>query len=125
MQYGRLEQQAYLKQANLDVFVISQVETIELVNEIDEVLKIPGLDSLVLGPQDLSGSMGRLGETTHPDVVAAMTTEGRWKVYRFGAGSESEIRQALDGMRCPVDAGWQRLRIHDPQLRTNISRNSW
>lgn len=72
MQYGRLDQQAYLKQANRDVFVISQVETIELVNEIDQVLKIPGLDSLVLGPQDLSGSMGRLGETNHPDVVAAM-----------------------------------------------------
>lgn len=72
MQYGRLEQKAYLEQANRDVFVISQVETIELVNELDEVLKIPGLDSLVLGPQDLSGSMGRLGETTHPDVVATM-----------------------------------------------------
>jgi 2-dehydro-3-deoxyglucarate aldolase/4-hydroxy-2-oxoheptanedioate aldolase len=74
MQYGRLEQQAYLQQANRDVFVVVQVETVELVAELDEVLAIEGLDSLVLGPQDLSGSMGRLGDTTHPDVVAAMTT---------------------------------------------------
>ena len=74
MQYGRLEQQAYLQQANRDLFVVAQVETVELVNEIDEVLKLPGLDSLVLGPQDLSGSMGRLGETTHPEVVAMMTS---------------------------------------------------
>lgn len=72
MQYGRLEQQAYLQQANRDVFVVSQVETKELVADLDEVLKIEGLDSLVLGPQDLSGSMGMLGQTTHPDVVAAM-----------------------------------------------------
>src|SRR6185369_3293842 len=35
---------------------------------------LEGLDSLVLGPQDLSGSMGRLGQTTHPDVVTAMKT---------------------------------------------------
>jgi len=74
MNYGRLEQQAYLRQANRDVFVIAQVETMELVAELDEVLQLEGLDSLVLGPQDLSGSLGRLGETTHPEVVAAMRT---------------------------------------------------
>jgi len=74
MQYGRLPQQEYLAQANRDVFVTAQVETIELVAELDEVLKLPGLDSLVLGPQDLSGSMGRLGETTHPEVVKVMKT---------------------------------------------------
>lgn len=74
MQYGRLEQQAYLQQANRELFVIAQVETKELVADIDNVLKLEGLDSLVLGPQDLSGSMGRLGETTHPDVVAMMKT---------------------------------------------------
>lgn len=72
MQYGRMEQQAYLQQANRGVFVVAQVETVELTAELDEVLKLEGLDSLVLGPQDLSGSMGRLGDTTHPDVVAAM-----------------------------------------------------
>src|SRR5688572_11414486 len=74
MNYGRLKQQAYLRQANRDVFVVAQVETMELVAELDEVLQLDGLDSLVLGPQDLSGSLGRLGETTHPKVVAAMRT---------------------------------------------------
>ncbi len=74
MQFGRLEQQAYLQQANRDVFVVAQVETAELVGDLDRVLKLEGLDSLVLGPQDLSGSMGRLGQTTHPDVVAALRT---------------------------------------------------
>jgi len=72
MQYGRLEQQEYLEQANRDLFVAVQVETVELLGELDDVLALDGLDSLVLGPQDLSGSMGRLGETTHPEVVDAM-----------------------------------------------------
>jgi 2-dehydro-3-deoxyglucarate aldolase/4-hydroxy-2-oxoheptanedioate aldolase len=74
MNYGRMEQQAYLRQANREVFVVAQVETKELVAEIDDVLKLDGLDSLVLGPQDLSGSLGRLGDTMHADVVAAMKT---------------------------------------------------
>ena len=74
MEYGRIGQEEYLRQANRDVFVVVQVETVELLSQLDAVLELEGLDSLVLGPQDLSGSMGRLGETTHPEVVEAMTT---------------------------------------------------
>ena len=55
MNYGRLDQQEYLERANRELFVAVQVETVELLNEIDEVVQIEGLDSVVLGPQDLSG----------------------------------------------------------------------
>jgi 2-dehydro-3-deoxyglucarate aldolase/4-hydroxy-2-oxoheptanedioate aldolase len=105
MQYGRLPQQEYLKQANRDLFVVVQVETVELVSELDEVLKLEGLDSLVLGPQDLSGSMGRLGETTHPDVVAVMRTiatkaKAAGKFIGAGLGANPEFARVL--MDCGV-----------------------
>ena len=74
MDYGRVSQAEYLAQANREVFVAAQIETVELVAELDDVLKIEGLDSVVLGPQDLSGSMGRLGETTHPEVLDTIRT---------------------------------------------------
>ena len=100
MQYGRLNQQEYLRQANRDVFVAVQVETVELLSELNEVLKIEGLDSLVLGPQDLSGSLGRLGETTHPDVVAAMKNvaskaKAAGKFIGSGLGANREFAQLL------------------------------
>jgi 2-keto-3-deoxy-L-rhamnonate aldolase RhmA len=100
MQYGRLGQQEYLQQANRDVFVVVQVETVELLAELDEVLKLEGLDSLVLGPQDLSGSMGRLGETTHTDVVDAMKsvaskTKAAGKFIGAGLGANPEFAQVL------------------------------
>ena len=100
MQYGRLGQQEYLQQANRDVFVTAQVETVELLSELDEVLKIEGLDSLVLGPQDLSGSMGRLGETTHPDVINAMKTvaskaKAAGKFVGSGLGADPEFARVL------------------------------
>ena len=106
MQYGRLEEQAYLEQANRELFVAAQVETKELVAELDEVLKIEGLDSLVLGPQDLSGSMGRLGETTHPEVVKAMKTVGAkskaaGKFLGSGLGADPEFAKVL------IDCGVQ------------------
>jgi 2-dehydro-3-deoxyglucarate aldolase/4-hydroxy-2-oxoheptanedioate aldolase len=100
MQYGRLEQQPYLEQANRELFVVAQVETRELLADLDEVLKIDGLDSLVLGPQDLSGSMGRLGETTHPDLVQAMKTVGSktraaGKFLGAGLGADPEFARLL------------------------------
>lgn len=108
MQYGRLPQQEYLKQANRDLFVVAQVETIELVSELDDVLKIEGLDSLVLGPQDLSGSMGRLGETTHPDVVTVMKTiatkaKAAGKFIGSGLGANPQFARVL------IDCGVQWL----------------
>jgi 2-keto-3-deoxy-L-rhamnonate aldolase RhmA len=108
MQYGRLAQQEYLKQANRDVFVVVQVETVELLKEIDDVLKIEGLDSLVLGPQDLSGSMKRLGDTTHPDVVNAMKLvaskcKGAGKFIGAGLGANPGFAQVL------IDCGIQWL----------------
>ena len=53
MEYGRIAQPEYLRQANRDVFVVVQVETVEILDELDQVLELEGLDSLVLGPQDL------------------------------------------------------------------------
>ena len=108
MQYGRLLQQEYLQQANRDVFVAVQVETVELLSELDEVLKLDGLDSLVLGPQDLSGSMGRLGETTHPDVIEAMRTvasksKAAGKFIGSGLGANPEFARVL------IDCGVQWL----------------
>jgi 2-dehydro-3-deoxyglucarate aldolase/4-hydroxy-2-oxoheptanedioate aldolase len=107
MQYGRLEQAEYLHQANRDVFVAVQVETVELLAELDQVLKLEGLDSLVLGPQDLSGSMGRLGQTTHPEVVAAMKTvaskaKAAGKFIGAGLGANPEFAHVL----CDCGVQW-------------------
>jgi 2-keto-3-deoxy-L-rhamnonate aldolase RhmA len=108
MNYGRLEQQTYLQQANRELFVVAQVETRELVAELDDVLKLEGLDSLVLGPQDLSGSFGRLGDVTHPDVVQAMKTvaaksKAAGKFIGSGLGANPKFARLL------IDCGVQWL----------------
>lgn len=110
MQYGRLGQEEYLAQANRDVFVAIQVETVELVAELDEVLRLEGLDSLVLGPQDLSGSMGRLGQTTHPEVVAVMKTvaekaRAAGKFIGSGLGANPQFARVL------IECGVQWLQV--------------
>jgi len=72
MDYGRRALPAYLKEADDQVFVSVQIERIEALEQVEDIARIPGLDSLVLGPMDLSASLGHLGEVDHPQVEAAM-----------------------------------------------------
>ncbi len=70
--YGRRGGPEYVARANAQVFVSVMIETAEAVEQIDQIVAIPGLDSVVLGPWDLSGSLGCLGQVDHPRVVAAL-----------------------------------------------------
>jgi 2-keto-3-deoxy-L-rhamnonate aldolase RhmA len=116
MHYARLGQAEYLKQANRDVFVTVQVETVELLAELDEALTLEGLDSLVLGPQDLSGSMGRLGETTHPDVIDAMKTIASKANFPSPCGPIRDQIETLAAASKHQDASLVRTRLRPPDI---------
>ena len=62
----------YLESANDQVAVIVQVEHIDAVESIDEIVQIEGIDGIMLGPYDLSASLGKMGELDHPTVVEAI-----------------------------------------------------
>lgn len=68
--YG-LDFMGTLQNANSEVMVIVQIETKEAVEAVDEILAVPGLDGILIGPADLSASIGHMLDFKHPDVVAA------------------------------------------------------
>lgn len=68
--FGRRSTEEYLAAVDSELIVVLQIEHIDAVEQIDEILDIPGLGSIVPGPMDLSGSRGLLGQPDHPDVVA-------------------------------------------------------
>lgn len=39
---------------------------------LDEILDVPGIDVLFVGPYDLSSSLGHVGEIDHPEVIACI-----------------------------------------------------
>ena len=41
-------------------------------NNIEDIIKVSGIDCLFVGPYDLSASMGKIGLTTDPDVQNAI-----------------------------------------------------
>ncbi|MCZ7566489.1 MAG: aldolase/citrate lyase family protein [Burkholderiales bacterium] len=64
--------QAYVARANETTTVIVQVEHISAIENIDAIVAVPGVDAVFVGPYDLSGSMDRMGEVEHIDVLAAI-----------------------------------------------------
>jgi 4-hydroxy-2-oxoheptanedioate aldolase len=62
----------YLKIANKEIMAILLIEHIEAVNRIEEILTVPGIDLIFVGPGDLSASMGLLGQATHTRVEEAI-----------------------------------------------------
>ncbi|WP_238006476.1 aldolase/citrate lyase family protein [Dactylosporangium sp. AC04546] len=63
----------WLTTANSAAAVIVMVEGGDAIEQIDEILQVPGLDAVFLGPVDLAASMGLGGQPNHPRVVAAMS----------------------------------------------------
>jgi 4-hydroxy-2-oxoheptanedioate aldolase len=62
----------YLQQANDEICLLVQVETVAGLANLQAILSVPGVDGVFIGPSDLAASMGRIGESGHPDVIAAI-----------------------------------------------------
>ena len=65
--YG-LNFQEYMTKANEGLIVVPQVEHIEAVQNLESFVKIPGVSTLFVGPYDLSGSIGKLGQVKDSEV---------------------------------------------------------
>jgi 2-keto-3-deoxy-L-rhamnonate aldolase RhmA len=72
--YGQLGGPEFCRAANASIMPMVQIEHIDAVANIDEILAVPGLASIVFGPNDLAGSMGLMGQPRHPKVLAAIDT---------------------------------------------------
>ena len=58
----------YVKEANRETMVIVQVETMQAIDNLKEILAVPGTDVIFIGPSDISSAMGYPGQVNHPEV---------------------------------------------------------
>ena len=70
--YSSTQRNDYFAQAN-EALVIMQVEGKQVLNHLDKILAVKGLDILFIGPYDLSQSLGVPGQVSHPTVVEAIS----------------------------------------------------
>lgn len=70
--YSSMDKFEYFKSANEETIIIAHIEGVEGVNNLDEILSVPGIDVIFIGPYDLSQSLGIPGEVNHPLVMEKM-----------------------------------------------------
>jgi 4-hydroxy-2-oxoheptanedioate aldolase len=58
----------YLNQANGQMCLLVQAETVTAVNNLKAIAETEGVDGVFFGPADLSASMGHRGQPGHPEV---------------------------------------------------------
>lgn len=71
LNFGELKLSEYAKTANDEVSVIVQIEDKAGLENVDEILSVPGVDMVATGRNDLAQALGVPGQNTHPDVLAA------------------------------------------------------
>lgn len=64
----------YLKEAADNRLLIVNVESVPAIKALDEILAVPDLDSVLIGPHDLTCSLGIPEQYEHPDFLAACET---------------------------------------------------
>lgn len=69
--------EAYRERAATETIVLVQIEHITAVQNLEAILAVDGVDGFIVGPYDLSGSVGHPGDFSHPKVRDAMAEVGR------------------------------------------------
>jgi len=70
----------YNREANEQILVIVQIETLEAVENLEGIVSTPGVDGFMIGPADLANSMGFPGDFGNPaveEMIAQIAKRGR------------------------------------------------
>ena len=70
--YSSMDKFEYFKSANEETMIIAHIEGVEGINNLDEILSVPGIDVIFIGPYDLSQSLGIPGQVNNPLVTEKM-----------------------------------------------------
>lgn len=72
IRYGKISAQEYVQNQSKRVWKVLQIEHIKAVENLREIARVEGVDLFVIGPCDLSASMGLLPQIAHPEVKKVM-----------------------------------------------------
>ncbi len=68
---------AYMEEQNSRILAIAQIESKTAIDNIDAIAAVPGIDVLLVGPNDLSVSLGCPGQLSAPAMDAALSATAR------------------------------------------------
>lgn len=67
--FGECSQMEYITSRYRNMLRAVQIEQITCVNDLDRIADIEGIDLFIVGPNDLTGSMGKMAQFDDPEVM--------------------------------------------------------
>ncbi|MCA3573810.1 MAG: hypothetical protein IOC86_07815 [Aestuariivirga sp.] len=104
LQASGLAPSEYLREANRMTMVFSMVETVEALDNVEEIAATPGLDGLFVGPSDLSITLSRgagidkLGKDTLAAMAKVSAAARRNGLVAGAFGGNAEVIKTYQGL---------------------------
>lgn len=94
--FGEEPLEEYFEPSETEPWLVLQIEHVQALESLDQICGVAGIDSLLVGPFDLSTSLGLPGQLTHPDVtgafdeIARVATTHRVTIGAFAPSSDEQ-----------------------------------
>ena len=103
--YERQEKD-YVQRANDAIICAIQIEHVSGAEQIDEIVRVPGIDWIMVGPNDMSGSTDRFLDRENPVLLSAIkkifkTAQAAGIPTCTGGGDVHDMQEVMD-MGCQL-----------------------
>jgi 2-dehydro-3-deoxyglucarate aldolase len=104
--YG-MNLQKSVSEDNDKTIIVLQIEHIDAINNLDDILSVNGIDAAIIGPYDLSASMGITGDFSHPDMIAAIK-KNLDACIKYGVMPGIHVvKPSIDEVQSRIDQGYK------------------
>jgi 2-keto-3-deoxy-L-rhamnonate aldolase RhmA len=113
--YG-VEFQEYSRRALEETVIIVQIEHYLGVDNLESILAVDGVDGFIIGPYDLSGSLGHPGRFDQPDVLAALQRVEKVMQASPKPGGYHVVETSRSELQTRIDQGYRFLAYGDDMV---------
>ena len=99
LEYGRISQADYVLHTHRRMLRFIQIEDITAVKNLESISSVDGIDGYIVGPNDLSASLGHLDDPLHPEMIPIYDKIGEFfcrngKIFGASFGYNTEVVKA-------------------------------
>jgi 2-keto-3-deoxy-L-rhamnonate aldolase RhmA len=116
----------YIEARNVNNILMINIESVPALEHLDEILVVPGLDAVIIGPHDLSCSLGIPEDYQNPTLLAAVQKIiSKAREYGLGVGShfseEPDVQVKMAEMGANIILHSSDISLYGKALKGEIS----
>ncbi|MCX6376330.1 MAG: aldolase/citrate lyase family protein [Armatimonadetes bacterium] len=108
--------EVYNEWAGTSTVVIVQIEHIRAVENLAEIVSVEGVDGFIVGPYDLSGSLGLPGQFDHPKVISALNAVRETMSRKGVVGGYHVVQSDHKNLQDKIAQGYRFLAYGDDMV---------